>query len=111
MDRSCGVENVAVVGWVCSFATFVDDSLKRVVFGLCGLRDDPDAKQQRKLVTGIVTFRTTTNLLNTSIYFTYMLTNFIFLYLKLCELTFLMMSFLSRWYITPYTKMILELCH
>ena len=59
MDRSCGVENVAVVGWVCSFATFVDDSSKRVVFGLCGLRDDPDAKQQRKLVTGIVTFRTT----------------------------------------------------
>ena len=45
MDRSCGVENVVVVGWVCSFATFVDDSLKRVVFGLCGLRDDPDAKQ------------------------------------------------------------------
>ena len=58
MGRFCGVENVAVVGWAYSFATFVDDSLKRVASGVCGLPVDPDRKQYRELILEIVTFRT-----------------------------------------------------
>ena len=45
MGRFCSVENVAVVGWAYSFPTFVDDSLKRVASGVCGLLVDPDRKQ------------------------------------------------------------------
>ena len=59
MGRFCSVEGLAFDGCVSSFAFFVVDSLKRVVSGVCGLRVDPDTKQQRKLNVEIITFRTT----------------------------------------------------
>ena len=59
MGRFCSVENVVVVGWAYSFPTFVDNSLKRVASGVCGLRIDPDRKQLRKLILEIITFRNT----------------------------------------------------
>ena len=45
MGWFCNVEGLAFVGCVESFATFVVDSLKRVVSSVCGLRVDPDTKQ------------------------------------------------------------------
>ena len=69
MDRFSSVKNVAFVGWVQGFVVSVLDSLKRVVSGVCDLQVDTNAK--RKLIVELLT-----NLLNTSIYFNYMLTKY-----------------------------------
>ena len=41
--RFWSVENVVFAGGVLGFSTFVVDSLKGVLSGDCGLRDDPEA--------------------------------------------------------------------
>ena len=43
MCQFCSVENAAFVGWGWGFATFVVDSLKRVLLSVCGLQNDPEA--------------------------------------------------------------------
>ena len=66
MGRFSSVKNIAFVGWVKGFAVSGLDFLKRVVSGVCDLQVGTDAKI--KLIVELLT-----NLLNTSIYFNYML--------------------------------------
>ena len=73
--RFLSVENVAFAGWVQGFATFFVDSLKGVLSGVCGLRDDPETIEKIDYKKTLLPVPPT-NLLNTSIYFTYMLTMF-----------------------------------
>ena len=69
MGRFSSVKNIALVGWVKGFAVSVLDFLKRVVSGVRDLQVGTDAK--RKLIVELLT-----NLLNTLIYFNYMLTKY-----------------------------------
>ena len=69
MGRFSSVKNIAFVGWVKGFAVSVLDFLKRVVSGVRDLQVGTDAK--RKLIVELLT-----NLLNTLIYFNYMLTKY-----------------------------------